>query len=611
MAFDLRKKNRLILGAIVIATIFIVRLFSLQIMNQEYKVTAENNAYRYVIRYPARGLILDRNRKILAGNDTAYDIMITPYEVKALDTADLCRIFDLDIVEVREKLNEYRRNRRRIGYQSIPFVKQATSRQYALFMEKAYKFPGFSGVSRTIRNYPYNAGANLLGYIAEADTAYLRANPGYRRGDYVGRTGIEQSYEHIIKGEKGYSIFLRDVHNKVKSSFEDGKYDLEAIPGKSIISSIDAELQQYGEMLMNNKIGSLVAIEPSTGEILTLVSSPGIDVTKLATINRHYNELVNDPLKPLFNRAVMSPYPPGSVFKLVNALIALEEGVIESGTKYSCSGRYNVGRGVACHPHPSPTDLTQSIMMSCNTYYCIAFRDIIDNPKYKSVTEGFSRWKEMVESFGFGKRLGTDFPSELGGNLPTTDTYDKIHGKNRWRSLSIISLAIGQGEIGTTPLHLANLAATIANRGYYIVPHIVKGSPDTLINTQYRERNYTLVDTNNFKKVIEGMYLAVNSPPGSGATARRAAVPGLDICGKTGTAQNPHGRDHSVFICFAPRDNPKIAVAAYIENAGFGATWAAPIASLLIEKYLNKEIKRLQLEEEMMQGNLIGNTVRR
>ncbi|MDZ4058885.1 MAG: penicillin-binding transpeptidase domain-containing protein, partial [Bacteroidales bacterium] len=420
----------------------------------------ENNAYRYVIRYPARGLILDRNRKILAGNDTAYDIMITPYEVKALDTADLCRIFDLDIVEVREKLNEYRRNRRRIGYQSIPFVKQATSRQYALFMEKAYKFPGFSGVSRTIRNYPYNAGANLLGYIAEADTAYLRANPGYRRGDYVGRTGIEQSYEHIIKGEKGYSIFLRDVHNKVKSSFEDGKYDLEAIPGKSIISSIDAELQQYGEMLMNNKIGSLVAIEPSTGEILTLVSSPGIDVTKLATINRHYNELVNDPLKPLFNRAVMSPYPPGSVFKLVNALIALEEGVIESGTKYSCSGRYNVGRGVACHPHPSPTDLTQSIMMSCNTYYCIAFRDIIDNPKYKSVTEGFSRWKEMVESFGFGKRLGTDFPSELGGNLPSTDTYDKIHGKNRWRSLSIISLAIGQGEIGTTPLHLANLAAT-------------------------------------------------------------------------------------------------------------------------------------------------------
>ncbi len=611
MAFDLRKKNILIFGALIIALIYIVRLFSLQIMNKEYKITAENNAYRYVIRYPARGLILDRNRKILAGNDTAYDIMITPYEVMAFDTLDLCRIFELDIEDVREKLKEYRRNRRRIGYQSIPFVKQASSRQYALFLEKAYKFPGFSGVSRTIRNYPYNAGANLLGYIAEADTAYLSANPSYRRGDYIGRTGIEQSYEHILKGEKGYSIFLRDVHNKVKSSFEDGKYDLEAIPGKSIVSSIDAELQQYGEMLMNNKIGSLVAIEPSTGEILTLVSSPGIDVTKLANINRHYHELVTDPLKPLFNRAVMSPYPPGSVFKLVNALIALEEGVIESGTKYSCTGRYNVGRGVACHPHPSPTDLTQSIMMSCNTYYCIAFRDIIDNPKYESVTAGFSRWKEMVESFGFGKRLGTDFPSELGGNMPTTDTYDKIHGKNRWRSLSIISLAIGQGEIGTTPLHLANLAATIANRGYYIVPHIVKGSTDTLINTQYREKNYTLVDTNNFKKVIEGMFLAVNAPAGSGATARRAAVPGLDICGKTGTAQNPHGKDHSVFICFAPRDNPKIAVAAYIENAGFGATWAAPIASLLIEKYLNKEISRLWLEAEMVQGNLIGDRLQR
>ncbi|MHC1779716.1 MAG: penicillin-binding transpeptidase domain-containing protein [Bacteroidales bacterium] len=608
MAFDLGKKNVLILGVIVVALIYLIQLFYLQIIDEEYKITAGNNAYRYDIRYPARGLIMDRNKKILAGNETAYDIMITPYEVKELDTLDLCRTFDLDITEVRSKLKEYRKNRRRIGFQSLPFVKQATSRQYAIFLEKAYKFPGFSAVARTIRNYPYNAGANLLGYITEADTSYLRKNPEYRRGDYVGKTGIEQSYEYVLKGRKGHAIFLRDVHNQVKSSFADGKYDIEAVPGMSVISTIDAELQQFGELLMKNKVGSLVAIEPATGEILTLVSSPGIDVEKLATINKHYGELLLDPLKPLFNRAVMAPYPPGSVFKLVNALIGLEEGVVDLGTMYGCHSGYRVGNvSVGCHVHPSPTDLTRSIMMSCNSYYCNVFRDIIDNRKYSSPQEGFARWREMAESFGFGKKLGTDFPSEQGGILPTNATYDKIHGKNRWKSLSIISLAIGQGEIGTTPLHLANLAATIANRGYYITPHIVRGSTDTLINNQYREKNYTKVSTYNFEKIIEGMYLAVNAPKGSGATATIAAVKGLEICGKTGTAQNPHGKDHSVFICFAPRDNPKIAVAAYIENAGFGATWAAPIASLIAEMYLTRKIERADLQAYIIQGDLIGN----
>lgn len=608
MAFDLGKKNVLILGVIVVALVYLGQLFYLQIIDEEYKITAGNNAYRYDIRYPARGLIMDRNKKILAGNETAYDIMITPYEVKELDTMDLCRTFDLDIYEVRSKLKEYRKNRRRIGYQSLPFVKQATSRQYAIFLEKAYKFPGFSAVARTIRNYPYNAGANLLGYITEADTAYLRKNPEYRRGDYIGKTGIEQSYEFVLKGRKGHAIFLRDVHNQVKSSFADGKYDIEAVPGMSVISTIDAELQQYGERLMKNKIGSLVAIEPATGEILTLVSSPGIDVEKLAIINKHFGDLLKDPLKPLYNRAVMAPYPPGSVFKLVNALIGLEEGVVDLGTMYSCHGGYKVGSiSVGCHAHPSPTDLTRSIMMSCNTYYCNVFRDIIDNRKYSSPQEGFARWREMVLSFGFGKKLGTDFPSEQGGTLPTNETYDKIHGKDRWKSLSIISLAIGQGEIGTTPLHLANLAATIANRGYYITPHIVMGSTDTLINNQYREKNYTMVSTYNFEKIIEGMYLAVNAPKGTGATATIAAVKDLEICGKTGTAQNPHGKDHSVFICFAPRDNPKIAVAAYIENAGFGATWAAPIASLITEMYLTRKIERVDLQAYILQGDLIGN----
>ncbi|MDD2419433.1 MAG: penicillin-binding transpeptidase domain-containing protein [Bacteroidales bacterium] len=607
MAVELKKKNILIIGLLAVALVYLVQLFNLQILDQEYKITASNNAFRYDVQYPARGLVLDRNGEMLVANETSYDIMITPIEVKEFDTLDLCKIFGLEIEEVKTKLKEYRKNRRKIGYQSFPFVKQVPAQQYAHFHEKSWKFPGFTSISRTIRSYPFNAGGNLLGYITETDTAFLRRNPDYKMGDYIGRTGIEQSYEHILKGQKGYNIFLRDVHNQVKSSFSDGKYDKPAIPGKTIISSIDAHLQQYGELLMQNKVGSLVAIEPSTGEILTLVSSPGIDVSKLAAINKHYKEISSDPYKPMFNRATMSPYPPGSVFKLVNALVALEEGLIEPGTSNSCYGGYNVGRGMGCHAHPSPVDLTESIMMSCNTYYAIVFRQIIDNPKYSSVREGFERWRELVMSFGFGQKLGSDLPSEQAGSMPSSQTYDKIHGKDRWRSLSILSLSIGQGEIGTTPLHLANLAATLANRGYYYTPHLIKGSPDTLINPQYTQRNYTLVDTSHFHKVIDGMFKAVNSPPGSGATARIAAVPGLDICGKTGTSQNPHGKDHSVFICFAPRDNPKIAVAAYIENAGFGATWAAPIASLLIEKYLNGEISREYLQEYVTNGNLMQN----
>lgn len=607
MAFEFTKKNILITGALTVALVFLIQLFNLQIVDEQYKVTASNNALRYDILYPARGLILDRNNKIIVSNASSYDIMITPIEVREFDTLDLCNIFNLKVEDVKEKLQEYRKNRRRIGYQSLPFVKQISAQEYTRFHEKAYKFPGFSAVSRTIRNYPINAGGNLLGYITEADTSFLRRNPSYKIGDYIGRTGIEQAYEKILKGEKGYNIYLRDVHNQVKSSYSGGKYDKPAIHGKTIISSIDAQLQQYVEMLMQNKVGSVVAIEPSTGDILTLVSSPGIDVSKLSAINKYYTEIVNDPLKPMFNRAVMSPYPPGSVFKLVNALVALEEGVISTETSYSCHGGYHVGRGVNCHSHPSPVDLTNSIMMSCNTYYCIAFRDIIDNPKYNSVREGFLRWKELVESFGFGHKLGSDLPSEQAGSVPKAEDYDKIHGKNRWRSLSIISLAIGQGELGTTPLHLANLAATIANRGYYYTPHLIKGSPDTLINSEYTKRHYTLIDTTHFPKVIEGMYKAVNSPPGSGATATRVAVKGLDICGKTGTAQNPHGRDHSVFICFAPKDNPKIAVAAYIENAGFGATWAAPIASLLVEKYLTGQVSREYLERHIVESNLLNN----
>lgn len=611
MGLELKKSNILTVSVVLIAALLTIRLFILQIVETEYKITASNNAFRYEVRYPARGLVFDRNGKILVGNETAYDIMVTPYEAVNFDTVDLCEIFDLKLEDVRHTFKEYRVNRRKIGFQTMPFVKRVSNKQYAVFLEQAYKFPGFSAVSRTLRTYPYNAGANLLGYITEVDTTYIRKHPEYKRGDYVGRTGIEQSYEGVLRGKKGYNIFLRDVHNKVKSSFANGEYDIDAVPGKSITSSIDAELQSYGESLMTNKVGSLVAIEPSSGEILTLVSSPGINVDKLASISKYYKEIVNDPLKPMFNRAVMAAYPPGSVFKLVNGLIALQDEVVDTVVKYPCHMGYHVGRGVGCHAHPSPLDLTHAIMMSCNAYFCYAFRDIIDNPAYPNVTAAFSHWKEMVESFGFGHKLGSDLPNELGGVLPSVKGYDRIHGKGRWKSLSIISLAIGQGELGTTPLHLANLAATVANRGYYYTPHIIKSVEDTVVHADYSKRHYTKVDPSNFQKVIYGMYLAVNAPPGSGGTATRVAVKGLDICGKTGTAQNPHGKDHSVFICFAPRDNPKIAVAAYIENAGFGATWAAPIASLLVEMYINRKVDRKDLEAYVINGNTITNVLKK
>ena len=605
----MERKNILIAGVVIVGLLLIIQLFNLQILNEEYKITAENNAYKYITSYPVRGLILDRDNNILVGNKNTYDILITPIEVKAFDTLALCKIFSLEIETVREKLKEYRKNRRKIGYQTITFIKQVPSAQYSVFAEQAYKFPGFSGLPRTSRNYPFNAGANLFGYLTEVDNNFLSKNPDYKRGDYVGASGLEQAYEDVLKGQKGYSILLRDVHNRIQSSFADGKYDVDAIPGKDIVATIDGHLQQYGEELMQNKVGSLVAIEPETGEILAIVSSPGIDIEKLANINKYYQEIINDPYKPMFNRAVMSAYPPGSVFKLVNGLIGLQEGVITPQTRYSCNMgyAYSSTRKLGCHAHPSPLDLTHSIMMSCNAYYCNVFKAIIENKRYPNIYDSFNHWREMVESFGFGRKLGSDFPAELGGTLPTTATYDRIHGKNRWKALSMISLSIGQGEIGATPLHLANLAATIANRGFYYIPHLVKDSPDTTIDSRFKERQYTMVNPEYFKDVIDGMYLAVNAPPGSGGTAARARVDGLEICGKTGTAQNPHGKDHAVFICFAPKENPKIAVAAYIENAGFGGTWAAPIASLLVEKYINGTISREELEKEVIGWNLMQN----
>lgn len=605
----LNKENKILAGLAVTALILIGRLFIIQILDDSYKIDASNNSMVYSTIYPTRGIIYDRNGKILVGNKVAYDILVTPKEVSEFDTLALSRALGVDPGFIKDKMDGYYRNRRKIGYQSVVMLKQLPPETYMRFAELAYKFPGFRGQPRSIRQYPYNAGGNLLGYVSEVDSRYIKAhNDEYKAGDYAGMTGIEARCEKYLKGEKGYKIYLRDSRNRIESSYRDGEMDKEAIPGKDIVTTIDAELQNYGQTLMQNKVGSLVAIEPSTGEILALISSPGIDVDVLADIGSHYSRIAADPLKPMFNRAVQASYPPGSVFKLVNALIGLQEGVVTPQTEYPCHMGYRYGnRKMGCHDHRSPLDMEESIMMSCNAYYCHVFRSILEDSGNGTVAQSLAKWDEYVSSFGFGHKLGSDFPSELGGDIPTPELYDRMYGEGRWKATNIISLSIGQGEIGCTPLHLANLCAIMANRGFYYIPHIIRESDGVEIDPKYREKQYTMVDTSYFDTVVEGMFRAVNSSYGSGATATVAAVKGLDICGKTGTAQNPHGDDNSVFICFAPKDNPRIAVAAYIEHGSFGARWAAPIASLLTEKYLNREIgpQRKPLEKRMMEGVLL------
>lgn len=602
------RQKHLLIGLSIVFIILLFQLFRLQLIDSSLKISAQNNAFYYQTLYPSRGQILDRNGLVLVGNKNTYDIMVSPHYVKEFDTLELCRVLNLKIEDVRETFKGYKKYRSRIGYRSVPFLKQASQEQYSRFLEVNYKFPKFYGIPRTTRMYPFNAGGNLLGYVTEAGPEFLSKNPDYEQGDYIGSTGLEQSCEKFLRGEKGYNIFLRDARNTIQSSYEDGEYDKPAIKGEDVTSTIDAHLQSYGEFLMQNKVGSVVAIEPSTGEILSMISSPGIDVSILGEINKHYDSISKSPYKPMFNRSIMSPQPPGSVFKLVNALIGLQENVVSIHTAYPCNEGFSAkGLTLGCHPHKSPINFKESIMASCNAYYCYLFRNLLGNSKYKSTEEAYDAWYKYVQSFGFGTKLGSDFPSEKSGYVPTSKTYNKIYGKGRWNYLSIISLSIGQGELGCTPLHLANLAATIANRGYYYIPHIIRNHYDEEIDKKFREKHYTLVDTTHFESVIDGMYMAVNSAPGSGATARIAAVPGLEICGKTGTAENPHGDEHAVFVCFAPRGNPQIAIAVYVENAGFGATWAAPIASLMVEKYLNGEIAedRKYLEERISQASLL------
>jgi penicillin-binding protein 2 len=588
---------------LLVGLIFITRLFYIQVIVDKYILSSNNNVLRYVTQYPARGLIYDRFGKLLVYNEAAYDLMVTPHQVKNTDTLALCRLLEIGKQEFTDRL---KRARVYSPFRPSIFEAQVSRETYGFLEEKMFRFPGFFVQPRTLRKYTYPIAAHCLGYISEVSPDIIAKGSYYKSGDYIGMSGIEKSYEETLRGNKGMKIRVVDVFNRDKGAFQDGKYDTSAYAGTDLYSSLDGELQAYGEKLMTNKIGSIVAIEPSTGEILCLVSSPAYDPNLLVgRIRRtnYYRLSADSAYFPLFNRALMAMYPPGSTFKLVDALIGQQEGVLNEKTQYSCPGGYSIGNGkmVACHSHFSPLDLKLAIQLSCNTYFCRVFKSIIDKPGWSSTRDSYVNWRKLVMSFGFGRKFGIDIPGELNGNIPSANYYDKYHGVNRWRSLSIISLAIGQGEIGITPLQLANLAALISNRGYYFTPHIIKATNtrDNLIK-EYLEKKIPDIDPKYFDIVVDAMAGVVEA-----GTARDAKMDSITICGKTGTAQNPHGKNHSIFIAFAPKDNPKIAISVIIENAGFGATWAAPIASLMIEKYMNRQVKRTEVEQNMINANLL------
>lgn len=608
--YNLEKRKFVIAGALlVVMLIYVIRLFSLQVGDNDYKKFADNNAFLRKMLYPSRGFIYDRNGQLMVYNQPAYDVMMTPREVLPFDTLDFCETLGITREQYDRRIADMKDRRKNPGYSSYTpqiFMTQLSARDYGRLQEKLYRFPGFYIQNRVLRQYSMPIAANVLGNIREVSVADMERDDYYQRGDYTGDLGVEKSYEKVLRGVKGEEILLRDAHGRIKGKYEDGKYDIPPVSGSNLTLSLDAELQAYGEKLMQNKIGAIVAIEPATGEILALVSSPTYDPSLLVGRERgaNYAALVQDPYKPLYDRAIMGMYPPGSTFKPTQGLILLQEGVVTTETSYPCShGFIAGGLRVGCHGHASPIPLIPALATSCNAYFCHGLRAMIDSRRrYPSAAEAFEVWKRHLVSMGYGYRLGIDLPGEKRGFLPNSAYYDKYYGRNRWSALTIISIAIGQGEVLATPVQIANLAATIANRGHYFVPHVVKAIEDSVISSEYTVPHYPTIDAHYYDYIVEGMRMAV-----TGGTCRLAAIPGVEVCGKTGTAQNPHGKDHSAFMGFAPMDNPQVAIAVYVENAGFGATYGVPIGSLMMEFYLNRKIdpSRQYLEDRMLNSNTI------
>ena len=607
--YDLEKRKYIIGGFIVIiAAIFLVRLFDLQINDEKYKRSADSNAFLKKTVYPSRGLIYDRNGELVVFNQPAYDVMLIPRDVQLFDTLDFCATLNITKEQFDKRITDMKDRRLNPGYSSYTpqrLITQLSAQDYGRLQEKLYRFPGFFIQKRILRQYKHPTAANVLGNIREVSGDDIKRDDYYSPGDYTGDLGIEKSYESHLRGVKGVEILIRDARGRIQGRYEDGANDVEPISGRDLRLSLDIKLQQYAESLMVGKRGAVVAIEPATGEVLCMVSMPNYDPTLLVGRQRgeNYRKLVNDDSWPLFDRALMGAYPPGSTFKPTQGLIFLQEGIIALSTAYPCSHGYiNGGLRVGCHAHGSPLPLKPALQTSCNAFFCWGFKAMIDRrSKYGSSAKAFEIWKNHLVSMGYGYKLGIDLPSESRGFIPNAKFYDKFYSEGHWSANTIISVSIGQGEILATPLQIANLGATIANRGWFVTPHVVKEIQDTVMDAEILKRRYPTVESHHYADVAEGMRMAV-----TGGTCRRAAIPGIEVCGKTGTAQNPHGKDHSAFMGFAPYQDPKIAVAVYVENGGWGATYGVPIGSLVMEKYLTGTIapERKYMEEQMMNSSI-------
>lgn len=578
--------RKYILGGIAVAVviIYLIRLFSLQLMSDDYKKNADSNAFRKEIQYPSRGLILDRKGRLLVYNESSYNIMVVMNDQRGIDTLDFCQTVGITKDFYIKRMEEIKSKISYSRYTPQLFMSQIPAEEFSVFREKLFRFKGFSVEKRSVRHYTTGLGAHLLGDVGEVNDKDIANDDYYQSGDFIGKLGVERSYEKELRGEKGMRIMLRDVHGRTQGHYQNGKYDKAPVPGKDVTLSIDLDLQALAERLLEGKLGAIVAIEPSTGQILCMASSPTYDPRLTVGRNRgkYHQQLSRDPMRPLLNRAIMGTYPPGSTFKITQALMGLQEGSITPEIAFPCHHGFNYkGLHLGCHGHASPINLVPAIGTSCNAYFCWnLYRMFSNKRKYGSVQNAMNCWKDHMVDMGFGYKLGIDLPGESRGMIPNANYYDD-HYRKSWNALTVISISIGQGEVTATPLQIANLAATVANRGHYYVPHIVRSIRGGQIDSLYTHPHHTTINPRWYDYAVAGMRKAVLS-----GTCHAANIPGIEVCGKTGTAQN-RGHDHSAFMGFAPMNSPRIAVVAYIENGGFGAVYGVPIGALIMEQYLN------------------------
>ncbi len=604
------ENRRYVIGGIatMIVVIYIIRLFMLQISSDDYKKSADSNAFLKRIEFPSRGIITDRHGKLLVFNQPAYDIMVVMNEIpKSLDTLEFCKMLNITREDFDKKMAAIKDHSRNPGYSRFTqqmFMNQLSDKDFSVFQEKLYRFPGFYVQRRSIRQYQYPYAAHVLGDVAEVSPSDIEGDDYYQPGDYIGKLGVERSYEKQLRGEKGVKILLRDAHGRIQGSYQNGAFDQRPKAGKNLTLSLDYELQALGERLMQNKIGSIVAIEPSTGEVLCMVSSPTYDPRMMVGRLRSQNHaaLSKNAWKPLLNRSIMGQYPPGSTFKTTQGLTFLNEGIISPQTLFPCSHGFRYGRlKVGCHGHAAPLPLIPALSTSCNGYFCWGLYYMIGaKSKYGSVQNAMNTWRDYMVSMGFGYKLGIDLPGEKRGMIPNAKFYDKAY-KGSWNGLTIISIAIGQGEVNATPLQIANLGATIANRGWFYTPHVVKKIQGEALDTTYTKRRHTKARPEMYNYVVQGMRASA-----LGGTCHELSRYDFEACGKTGTAQN-RGHDHSVFMGFAPMNHPKIAVAVYVENGGWGATYGVPIGGLIMEQYIHGKLSEASLKKaETIQNKVIN-----